>query len=244
VPFARSLWLMTQHLAPFIASAPVATMICDVGTRERPSDRGRRRSREHLHNIASDVRLARVGSGLSLRDVAAAATVDHARLWRFERRLVDLSFGDLAAVCQVLGLDLVVRAYPAGDPLRDAAHARLLQRLRDRLHQSLGWSTEVPLPGDRELRAWDAVIRGRGWRLPVEAETVVTDAQALERKLTLKVRDGDAARVLLVVADTRRNRRALASAPAAFASLPLRSGQVLRRLRDGEDPGASGLVIL
>ena len=78
----------------------------------------------------------------------------------------------------------------------------------------------------------------------MEAETVVTDAQALERKLALKVRDGDAARVLLIVVDTRRYRRALASAPAAFASLPLRSGQVLRRLRDGEDPEASGLVIL
>jgi hypothetical protein len=116
--------------------------------------------------------------------------------------------------------------------------------LRDRLHQRLGWLTEVPLPGDRELRAWDAVIRGRGWRLPVEAETVVTDAQALERKLALQVHDGDAARVLLVVADTRRNRRALASAPAAFAGLPLRTGQILRRLRDGEDPGASGLVIM
>lgn len=181
---------------------------------------------------------------MSLRDVGRAAGVDHARLWRFERRRVDLSIGDLAAVCQVLGLDLTMRTFPAGDPLRDAAHARLLERLRDRLHQGLGWSTEVPLPGDRELRAWDAVIRGRGWRLPVEAETVVTDVQALERKLALKVRDGGADHVLLAVADTRRNRRSLASAPAAFASLPLRSGQVLRSLRDGDDPGASGLVIV
>ena len=215
-----------------------------MGTRERPSDRGRRRSREHLHHVASDVRLTRVGSGLSLRDVGAAAGVDHARLWRFERRMVDLLLGDLAAVCQVLGLDLAVRAYPAGDPLRDAAHARLLERLRGHLHPDLGWSTEVPLPGDRDLRCWDGMIRGRGWRLPVEAETVVTDLQALERKLALKVRDGGTDHVLLAVADTRRNRRSLASAPAAFASLPLRSGQVLRRLRDGEDPGASGLVIL
>lgn len=78
----------------------------------------------------------------------------------------------------------------------------------------------------------------------MEAETVVTDIQALERKLALKVRDGEADRVILVVADTRRNRRALASAPGAFAGLPLRAGQVLRPLRDGEDPGASGLVIL
>ena len=227
-----------------MASAAADTIICSMGTRERPSDRGRRHSREHLLRVASDVRLARVRSGLSLRDVGAAASVDHARLWRFERRMADLSIGDLAAVCQVLGLDLAVRVYPAGDPIRDAAHARLLERLREHLHPSLGWSTEVPLPGDRDLRAWDAMIRGRGWRLPVEAETAVTDAQALERKLALKLRDGNAAQVLLAVADTRRNRLALASAPAGFATLPLRSGQVLRRLRAGADPGASGLVIV
>jgi transcriptional regulator with XRE-family HTH domain len=197
-----------------------------------------------MHHIASDVRLARVGSGLSLRDVATAAVVDHAQLWRFERRLVDLPFSDLAAICQVLGMDLSLRAYPAGDPLRDVAHARLLERLRSRLHPELGWTTEVPLPGDRDLRAWDAMIRGSGWRLPVEAETVVTDVQALERKLALKVRDGGVTHVLLAVADTRRNRRSLASAPASFASLPLRSGQVLRHLRAGTDPGASGLVIV
>ena len=197
-----------------------------------------------MHHVASDIRLARVGSGLSLRDVAAAAVVDHAHLWRFERRILDLSLSDLAAVCQVLGLDLSVRAFPAGDPLRDAAHARLLGRLRNCLHPDLGWTTEVPLPGDRDLRAWDAMVRGPGWRLPVAAETVVTDVQALERKIALKVRDGGVPHVLVAVADTRRNRRSLASAPAAFASLPLRSGQVLRRLRAGADPGAGGLVIV
>ena len=215
-----------------------------MGTRERPSDRGRRRARDALNRVASDVRGARLGAGLSLRDVAAAVGIDHAWLWKFERRRRDMTLDDLSAVCQVLGLDLTLRAYPAGDALRDAAHVRLLGRLRKRLHPSLRWSTEVPLPTPGDLRAWDAMIRGQGWQLAVEAETVIHDVQALERKLTLKFRDGGADHVTLLVADTRRNREAIASAPAAFADLPLRNRQVLRNLEAGRDPGASGLVIL
>lgn len=215
-----------------------------MGTRERPSDRGRRRARDALNRVASDVRGARLGAGLSLRDVAAAVGIDHAWLWRFERRQRDMTLDDLSAVCQVPGLDLTLRAYPAGDALRDAAHVRLLGRMHKRLHPSLRWSTEVPLPVPGDLRAWDAMIRGQGWQLAVEAETVIHDVQALERKLTLKFRDGGADHVALLVADTRRNREAIASAPAAFADLPLRNRQVLRNLEAGRDPGASGLVIL
>jgi hypothetical protein len=50
--------------------------------------------------------------------------------------------------------------------------------------------------------------------------------------------------IILVVADTPRNRRALAAAPAPFADLPLRSRAILRALRVGENPGASGIVVL
>jgi hypothetical protein len=88
------------------------------------------------------------------------------------------------------------------------------------------------------------MIGGSGWRVAVEAETVVHDTQALERKLALKTRDGGVDHVLLLVADTRRNRIAIASAPAAFTGLQLRNRQVLRDLEAGRDPGASGLVIL
>jgi transcriptional regulator with XRE-family HTH domain len=191
-----------------------------------------------------EIRIARIGAGLSLRDVAAAAGVDHAVLWRFERRRQDLSLSCLSAACAVLGLDLAIRAYPAGDPIRDAAHARLLARLRRRLHPRLRWSTEVPLPGAAELRAWDAVIRGADWEVAVEAETVLHDVQALERRLALKIRDGGDRHLVLLVADTSRNRRAFAAAPAAFATLPLRNREVLGSLRLAQAPAQSGIVMI
>ena len=71
-----------------------------------------------------------------------------------------------------------------------------------------------------------------------------SDLQALERRLALKRRDGDVDHVVLLVADTRRNRRALAGTPAGLAGLPIRTRDILAPLRDGRDPGASGIVIL
>lgn len=88
------------------------------------------------------------------------------------------------------------------------------------------------------------MIRGPAWRIGVEGETVLDDLQALERRLSLKRRDGDVDHVILLVADTTRNRRALASAPAAFDDLPLDTREILAALRDARDPGGSGIVIL
>ena len=124
----------------------------------------------------------------------------------------------------------------------------LLERLRVRLHPSLRWRTEVPLPIDGDLRAWDAEIRGRDpqpWRARVEAETRIADGQALERRLGLKLRDDPDGHLILLVADTRANRRALATlAPGLKALLPHGTREILSALRAGRDAGASGVVIM
>jgi hypothetical protein len=72
-----------------------------------------------------------------------------------------------------------------------------------------GWQTEVPMniPGDH--RAWDAPVVIAGRRAGCEAETQLFDLQAFERRLTLKLRDGDVDILILVVADTVRNRSVL-----------------------------------
>ena len=95
-----------------------------------------------------------------------------------------------------------------------------------------------------DLRAWDAMIRGVDWRRPAEAETVVDDIQALERRLALKVRDDDVDGVILVIADTRRNRLALAAAPGSFSAFDRNARRVLSALAIGRDPGGSSLILL
>jgi hypothetical protein len=137
-----------------------------------------------------------------------------------------------------------MRAYPSGDPIRDVGQQRLLDRLRVRLHPTLTWRTEVPLPIDGDLRAWDAVIGGRGWRVAVEAETVLDDIQAVERRLNAKQRDGGIDHVLLLLAATTRNRQAVLAAPGSFSKLGMRTRDILRALAQGLDPGGCGFVVL
>ncbi|MEX2011485.1 MAG: hypothetical protein WEF51_04515 [Chloroflexota bacterium] len=79
----------------------------------------------------------------------------------------------------------------------------------------------------------------------IEAETRLSDSQALERRIALKIRDGGPGHVLLLVADTRSNRQALETLRDGLrATFPLDRRSILGALRDGRDPGASGVVVL
>ena len=192
--------------------------------------------------LGDELRRARRSAGLSLDSVGRSCRLSGSQVSRIEKGSVrQPSLEELTCIAATVGLDLVLRTYPRGDPIRDAGHARLLSRFRDELHSGLTWRTEVPLPIAGDLRAWDAVIGGSGWQVPVEAETVVDDIQALDRKLALKLRDGGFDHVVLLLADTPRNR---AASPHLQRTMPLDTRTVLAALRQGMDPGASGLVIL
>jgi transcriptional regulator with XRE-family HTH domain len=213
---------------------------------ERRADRGRRQARRRLATIGDELREARLSAGLSQRQLGASAGLSHTEIGRIEHATSPhVPFETLAVIGAILGLDVPLRAYPDGEPVRDAAQLALLGRLRELLPDSLTWQTEVPLqiPGDR--RAWDAVIGGRGWRVPVDAETRLRDVQACSRKVALKRRDDRSDIVILLVADTRHNRRVLRLARADLAAeFPIRGSAALASLVRGETPPGSGIVLL
>ena len=216
-----------------------------MSPRERPSDRAARVADETLHALGRELRRARVGSGLSLRAVSAAADASHVEIGRIERgRSPNVPYRRLVRVAAVVGLDLPLRPYPSGDAIRDAAQNRLLDRLARRLHPSLRLRREVPLPIPGDRRAWDGVIEGRGWSVPVEAETRIDDVQALERKLALKRRDGGFAAIVLLVADTRGNRAALSAATEAFKDLRGDPVAALAALARGTHPDGGAVIRL
>lgn len=151
----------------------------------------------------------------------------------------------LARLCAIVGLELSARAYPGASPLRDVRHGRQLAKLRFQLHPTLGWGSEVPLPNPGDQRAWDAVIRGTGWRYGVESELNPIDGQALLRRLTLKQRDGMVDGVILLLPDSRQSRvfrREFADILAA--QFPVRASLALARINAGIDPGGSAAVVL
>ena len=186
---------------------------------------------------------------ITLRDVGRATGISYSEVSRIERAVLpNVSVTLIARIGAVVGLDVRIRAYPGPSPLRDVGQLALMDRFRTRLAPTLTLRTEVALPIEGDLRAWDGMVLGfvnGASSLPVEAETRMYDAQAQQRRIALKARDGGADAVLLVVADTPTNRDAIRLAGSMFRdAYPIPARSVLRALAGGRHPGGSGLVFL
>ena len=172
--------------------------------------------------------------------------MDHATFGRIERgRIEGVSLTQVTLACLAVGLEPAFRAFPRGDPVRDAGHLRLLARFRARLPVSAPWETEVPMPIPGDLRALDGRTRLRGQLIGVEAEVQLRDVQAIERKVVLKKRDAGLDVLILLVADSAANRETLRMHRAALrGAFPLDTREVLASLARGDPPRADGVVIL
>ena len=170
------------------------------------------------------------------------------RYSRVERGLCPaLPLLELHRLAAVVGLSPSVRLYPAGLPLRDIAQASRLKAFLALAGPPLTYRLEVVLPARDngfEQRAWDAVLFGHGRRTAIELEMRLRDMQALIRRIDLKRRDDPAEGFILVVADTRNNRRVLAEFASLFVDLRrLRPSEVRRALAAGQHP-PTGIVLV
>lgn len=103
----------------------------------------------------------------------------------------------------------------------------------------------MPLPRPGDLRARDAVIGASSAPTAIEAETRLGDVQAMQRRIGLKQRDGGMSRVVILIAATDANRRALATSRAALRTdYPLDTREVIAALTEGRQPPANGIVVL
>jgi transcriptional regulator with XRE-family HTH domain len=216
-------------------------------TRQRPVDTGIARGRAVAAAATREVRSGRLNAGLSQEDLAGAAGISRGRYGRIERgddRQV--SIDELARIGAALGLELSVRFFPVADPVRDAGHRAVLDRLRAACHRSLTVRTEVPFPIPGDRRAWDAVVTGfkPAVRCGVEAETRPTDEQALTRKLSLKRRDGGVDRLILLLPDTRHNRAFIGASVGLRGAFPQPGRRAVELLRAGVDPGGDAIILL
>jgi transcriptional regulator with XRE-family HTH domain len=217
-----------------------------MATWQRPYDLGTERARALIGRAGRELRDARMNLGLSLADVGRSVRLSTSQVSRIERGLVArVSVEDLARLEAVVGLELSLKSYPGGRPIRDAAHVELLSEFRARLHRSLAWAVEVPLPDPGDRRGWDGFVRGPGFRYGIEAETAPRDAQALTRRIQAKARDGDVDGVVLVLRGTRQTRRFLGEAGDWLrGAFPVDGSRALELLAAGADPGGSSVVVL
>jgi transcriptional regulator with XRE-family HTH domain len=214
---------------------------------QRRADLGVADARRIAIRIGRDLRDARLTAGVSLATAAHAAEMSPSQLGRIERGELDAP--DLEQICRAaraLGQAASVKLYPVGSPVRDAAHLTLLQRFEARLARPLRLLREVPLPIERDTRAWDGMVVGAEQPMFTEAETHIYDAQALERRIELKLRDDPrSAIVLLVASRTRHNRVVIDEHRESLRGLfPLEGSAILRAVGAGRLPSAGGIVLL
>ena len=92
--------------------------------------RARRRSRDQLQALASEMRALREDAGISQRAVAHAAGLAQSSLSGIEGGQTEPSLETLGRLAAVLGCDLSVRLFPnTGPAIRDRFQARIVEAL-------------------------------------------------------------------------------------------------------------------
>ena len=206
----------------------------------------RSRARSLRMQLGQELRGARLASGLRLVDVGRSIGRSAAWVSRAERGLVQrIGFEELVVLGAAVGVKVWTTTFAAERAIRDAPQVALLRRFRSRAGPTWRWSFEVIVPIARDQRAADAVMQIGDVRIMVEAFTRLADAQAQLRAVLLKTRDLGIGRVIIVVAATNTNRRALAeAADLLVADFPLGTRAVLAALKAGRGPGANGVVVI
>jgi transcriptional regulator with XRE-family HTH domain len=217
-----------------------------VATRTNPLHEATINGRWTLQRIGRELRLARITGGKTQRHIATQLGTSQSRVSIIERgRCSSATVLQLTRHAASVGLRLHIAAYPGGRRLLDAPQLALLNRLHAHLAAIWRWEQEVPIPIEGDLRAADARITAGGCVIVIEAITRLADIQAQTRAAQLKRRDLRAQRLILLLAATAANRRALREAgPVLADAFPIPTRAALQALAAGRDPGGDALLFL
>ena len=205
-----------------------------------------RLARETIMEIGREVALARAHHGLTRRAAARLAHVAPSTLRRVESGDPAVQLDTLVRVTTAVGLKLWTRAFPAQGPsLRDSGQLAVAEWVRGLVTDATELKLEVPVGKGRAI---DLVAFGSAEIVAIEIERLVVDFQAQFRaadakRVELASSHARPVRLVLLVADTHRNRHAVRQHEALIRSaLPAGTREVLAALRGGRPIGRDGLA--
>jgi transcriptional regulator with XRE-family HTH domain len=208
---------------------------------------GTRRARAQAGSAGGEILAARLSLGLTRTDAGRLAGVSPETTRRVEDGDPSVQLDTLCAVGEAVGIDIVVRAYPGRAPsLRDSGQLVVVDWLRGIAHAS--WTPRIEMAAGDHGEAVDIGLLGPTEIHAIEVDRLLLDFQDRyrrndQKRSWLAARHRRPVRLVMVVEDTDRNRRAVAPHAAIISSvLPAGSREVLRSLRTGEPLGCDGLL--
>jgi transcriptional regulator with XRE-family HTH domain len=217
-----------------------------MANRIRAVDEARRAWHVRRVEIGADLRTRRLLLGTTQAEVGAAIGISASEVSRRERGDAPyVGVESLTEHAAAVGLRLVITTYPTGAGVRDAGQLRYIRRFLDRVSPAFTHELEAPIPLPGDLRAIDLVLRATGCLIAVEVITRLGDIQAQLRDGRVKARDIGATRLIIVVAATHANRRALEAVRSALlGAWDLDTRRVIGRLAAGRQPERDALVMI
>jgi transcriptional regulator with XRE-family HTH domain len=183
--------------------------------RQRVLDIGHERARFLRTRYGEELRLARVGAGLTQSGLGRSAGVSQAFVSAVELGARTATLDIACRLAAGAGCELSLRLFPGrGVSLRDSGQLAMAEALVAVADPSWHAQLEVPV-SSTDRRAADLVLEGPLEVLHIEIERRLVDFQAQLRSATLK-RDALAARttrpvrLILVIPDRRSSRQLVA----------------------------------
>ncbi len=217
-----------------------------MANRNRAVDEARRLWHQKRVAFGDELRTRRLVIGARQRDVGSAIGVSASEISRRERGdAPNVTVVSLAEHAAAVGLRVALGMHPAGGAIRDSAQLRYIERFLSRVSVAFLRELEAVIPVAGDLRAIDIVLRTSGCLIAVEVITRLHDIQAQLRVAQAKARDIGATRLIIVLASTHANRRALDQARSALATAwDLDTRRVMGHLGNGRQPERNAIVLI
>lgn len=216
--------------------------------RARPADMGHQRAEQLRAYLGQELRMGRIGSGLTQEDLGRLAGVTQEYVSQVERGIVAPSLDVACRLAAATGSVLSLKLFPTSHvSLRESGQMEIAETVVAAADNS--WRTRMEVPVG-EGRAHDLVFDRSEEVAAIEIERTLATLEAQARRALVKrdalaIRESRPVRLILAVPDTRGMRNFVREHADFFARVfPVPSRAIWNAIRNGHAIGGDGLLFV